>query len=79
MTLTEKQVAMLIDALRAVAMNDKTAYEHHEKRRQDSKRPETAGGTIWLSPREIALETLKSIGEEVDSLFWPFEKPTVQP
>ncbi len=62
----------LVSALRTIALSDKTAYEHHEKRYQDGKLPETVGGTIWLTPRVVALRTLEAMGEETESLYWPF-------
>lgn len=62
----------LVEGLRLIALSDKTAYEHHEKRYQDGKLPETVGGTIWLTPREVALRALEAMGEETRSLYWPF-------
>jgi len=53
MTDAEK-IARLEAALRSCARSDKTTYEHHEPRRFDGLRPEDDGGTIWLTPREIA-------------------------
>ena len=60
--------AQLPALLRAIAMSDRTTYEHHEKRPRDGKKPE--GGTIWLTPREMAIAALRAMGEETDSLYW---------
>ena len=59
--------------LRTIAMNDRTTYEHHESRPRDGREPE--GGTIWLTPREMAIDALKALGEETESLYWPFRAP----
>jgi hypothetical protein len=69
------------DLLRAIAMADKTTYRHHEPRKLDGKRPEEdGGGTIWLTPRELALNALRAMGEETESLYFPFraETPTTK-
>jgi hypothetical protein len=72
--LTDAEIlAQLPAMLRAIAMADKTTYAHHEKRPRDGKKPE--GGTIWLTPRELALHALRVMGEETESLFWPFRAP----
>lgn len=47
-------IDMLSDALRDAARNDNTAYDHHQPRRWDGRPPDIDGGTIWLTPREIA-------------------------
>lgn len=57
------RIAELVEALRACERNDKTAYEHHEPR-PDGKKPSRGGGTIWMTPKEIANEALR--GEEVE-------------
>lgn len=44
-------------ALERCARNDKTTYEHHEPR-PDGTRPKESGGTIFLTPREIASAAL---------------------
>lgn len=41
-------------ALEMCLMNDKTEYEHHEKRPFDGAAPESVGGSIWRTPCEIA-------------------------
>jgi len=69
----EKERAILIDALRSCAMNDKSKYYHHQPRARDGKLPKEEGGTIWKTPREIALDTLKGIGVDTASLFPPYE------
>lgn len=74
MPLTDEEIrAQLPPLLRAIAMGDKTTYQHHEVRPRDGRAPE--GGTIWLTPRELALEALKALGEETESLYWPFRAP----
>jgi hypothetical protein len=62
----------LVDALRTIAMNDRTTYEHHEPRPRDGKSPKEAGGTIWTTPRQVALACLEKLGQETQSLYWPF-------
>jgi hypothetical protein len=74
MPLTDPEIrAQFPSLLRAIAMADKTTYEHHESRPRDGKAPE--GGTIWLTPRELALHALRAMGEETESLYWPFKAP----
>jgi hypothetical protein len=76
MPLTDaEKIAQMTKAFRYVALADRTTYEHHEKRPRDGKRPEEIGGTIWLTPREVALDVLKGLGEEIESLYWPFRAP----
>jgi hypothetical protein len=66
----EDQRDILVNALRSVVMNDKTQYKHHQTRTFDGKRPNeiTAGNTIWLTPREIALRALAAVGVDVRDL-----------
>jgi hypothetical protein len=64
----------LVSCLRTIAMVDRTTYQHHEERPRDGKRPEEAGGTIWLTPREIALRLLDAMGENTDALYSPFKE-----
>ncbi len=45
-------------ALQGVIENDKTTYRHHEPRR-DGMKPGKDGGTIWLTPTEIAKRALE--------------------
>jgi hypothetical protein len=73
MTTENDERAQTISLLRAIAMADKARYEHHEKRERDGKRPE--GGTIWLTPRQMALRALERMGEETESLYFPFRTP----
>lgn len=56
------------DALMMVIANDKTVYQHHERRPSDGALPESAGGTVWRTPAEIAKDFLywarkKRVGE----------------
>lgn len=52
-------VALYERTLRGVITNDKTKYQHHEARRWDEKKPhEVDGGTIFLTPRELAQRAL---------------------
>jgi hypothetical protein len=49
------------DAFRDIAANDKTHYDHHEHRPSDGKKPrEVGGGSIFLTPKEIAEAALAS-------------------
>ena len=52
------RVAMLEKALRDAARNDNSRYEHHQRREWDRRFPAEDGGTIWLTPREIARRAL---------------------
>lgn len=54
------RIAKLEEALRfsvskfeAITRNDKTKYDHHQPR-PDGELPKTEGGTIWLTPKELA-------------------------
>ena len=55
------RIGELERALRAVARNDKSRYDHHEARPFDGMRPMQAKdpGSIWLTPREIARRVLR--------------------
>jgi hypothetical protein len=55
------EVERLKTALRRCARNDATAYDHHDPRRWDGKKPgeSVPPGSIWLTPREIARAALK--------------------
>lgn len=44
-------------ALKGVIENDKTHYNHHDPR-PDGRLPREDGGTIWLTPKEIAKRAL---------------------
>jgi hypothetical protein len=55
----------LVSMLLTIVRNDKTTYEHHEKRRWDGRDPSEDGGTIWLTPREMARNALRLLGEAV--------------
>jgi hypothetical protein len=51
----------LVEALTRVIANDKTTYRHHEARPSDGLTPRQAdGGTIFLTPKEIARSALES-------------------
>ena len=53
----ERERDRLREALKMCLQNDKTYYNHHEPRR-DGTKPDDVGGTIWLTPREIARAAL---------------------
>lgn len=55
--------AQLVDLLQTIVRNDTTVYEHHQPRRFDGLLPE--GGTIWLTPREMARHALQYLGAPV--------------
>ena len=54
----------MASTLRAICRNDATRYDHHARRAWDGKPPETDGGTIWRSPREIAYAALRRLHRE---------------
>lgn len=54
------EVERLKGALRLMARCDRSKpYEHHEPRHFDNRLPRDAGGTVWLTPREIARNFLR--------------------
>lgn len=55
----------LIRMLQTIYRCDKTRYDHHEKRTWDGKLPEDEGGTIWLTPREMAGQALRFLGADI--------------
>ncbi len=59
--------ASIVDDLQAIVRNDKTHYDHHDRREWDGLAPGESifGGSIWLSPREIARSILTVIGAEI--------------
>lgn len=65
----EKQRESTVRALQTIVRNDTTAYEHHQPRRWDGKTPDEDGGTIWLTPREMARQMLSILGAEVPDAF----------
>ncbi len=68
MTRAEKMVHIVRESLRAIILNDKTRYEHHQYRPSDGMKPrEVGGGTIFLTPKEIAEGALR----ELDALASP--------
>ena len=54
----EEEIERLRTALEDCAQLDLTHYEHHQPRR-DGREPKEDGGTIWLTPREIATRALR--------------------
>ena len=65
----EKHRESTVRALQTIVRNDATAYEHHQPRRWDGRTPDAEGGTIWLTPREMARQLLKILGAEVPDMF----------
>lgn len=55
----QTEISRLRVSLRMAARNDKTSYRHHEARPFDGRKPMSADGTIWLTPREIARRILE--------------------
>lgn len=55
------EVTRLRKALEIVIANDRTTYRHHEPRPSDGARPETADGTIWATPKQIASAALREV------------------
>lgn len=51
------EIERLKQALQNVIKNDKTYYNHHDPR-PDGRLPKEDGGTIWLTPKEIAKRAL---------------------
>lgn len=47
------EIKNLREALQSVIEADKTTYRHHEPR-PDGRLPKENGGTIWMTPKEIA-------------------------
>lgn len=62
---TSRQNAKLANALQSVIENDKTYYNHHDPR-PDGRLPKENGGTIWLTPKEIARRALSPSKETSD-------------
>jgi hypothetical protein len=56
----EEQIENMKQALNAIIENDKTQYGHHQPR-PNGDMPEKTGGTIWMTPREIARSALKDL------------------
>lgn len=56
----------LVDFLQEIVRNDATYYEHHQERRWDGRKPrEVSDGTIWLTPKEMAIGALRHLGADV--------------
>lgn len=53
----------LVKMLQEVVRSDRTTYQHHEARPFDGLLPSEAGGTIWLTPKEMARHALSAMGE----------------
>ena len=53
------EIGRLRAALQAVAMNDRTHYEHHEPRACDGAAVSDEHATRWCTPREIAEDALR--------------------
>ena len=49
----ERENERLKEALQSVIEADKTIYKHHEPR-PDGRLPKENGGTIWMTPKQIA-------------------------
>lgn len=58
------------EALESVIQNDKTYYNHHEPRPYDDKVPKEDGGTIWMTPRQVAERRLKCSSVETEKAVW---------
>ena len=52
----------VIRLLQEIVRNDATYYAHHEPRRWDGRKPSERGGTIWLTPKELATGALRALG-----------------
>jgi len=53
----------LLKRMLTIWKNDKTEYEHHEARPFDGEKPrDVDGGSIFLTPREIAEDALREAG-----------------
>lgn len=63
----KKVEGSFVENLQAIYRNDKTRYQHHEDRPWDGLRPGESvfGGSIWLTPRELAGRMLVSLGAEI--------------
>ena len=55
----------LVRLFQEIVRNDATTYDHHQARRWDRKKPADAGGTIWLTPREMARQALRHLGAPI--------------
>jgi hypothetical protein len=76
MELKQIDPEQLVKLLQAIVRNDETHFEHHQPRRWDGKKPsEAGGGSIFLTPREMARRALKFLGAPVpDALAESLEK-----
>lgn len=55
----------IVEILQAIVRNDRSNYRHHEPRPWDDRRPDVEGGTIWLTPKELATRALRRMGAAV--------------
>jgi hypothetical protein len=62
--LFDNQIDM-VATLQSIVRNDKTDYRHHESRPWDGRKPGAEGGSIWLTPRELATRALRQMGASV--------------
>lgn len=63
LTPNEDETKQIVAMLQTIVRNDETRFEHHQPRRWDGKRP--TGGTIWLTPREMARRALDFLGADI--------------
>jgi len=55
----------IVGNLQTIVRNDRSNYRHHEPRPWDDRRPDVEGGTIWLTPKELATRALRRMGAAV--------------
>jgi hypothetical protein len=56
----------IIELLQAIVRNDETYFTHHQARRWDGKEPTEVGrGTIFLTPKEMAMRALRRMGAPI--------------
>lgn len=69
---------LMVEALRACAMNDKSGnYEVGEPRARDKMPPVVSGRDFWRTPRRIAIDALEKVGEDTTELRHKGEKENV--
>ncbi len=56
----ERYIDKLRQSLDDIIKNDSTHYNHHQPRQFDGRTPKEDGGTIWLTPKEIARRALRT-------------------
>lgn len=62
----EARAALLAERMAHIIDVDKTCYRHHEAR-PDGKLPREDGGTIWLTPKEMAKNALSATQEQTEA------------